>query len=427
VAAAFREMRRGLTNSRHTKYLAPFLALLFASAGTRPPLGAQASSPAAQQATPPARFAFGGNAAQIPADFVRNLIFVPVRVNGSKTFLFELDSAAATSSIDPERATQLGVILQTASSNASDSSGAVHNAVLELPGLQIPMTSLPAISRRKFAEQTGQPSLGVLGKDFFDRVVVEVDYVRQTVQLYDPSVFTYSGQGKSFPISFAGETPLLRAKAEIAGHKTVDANFVLDTALDSAIVFYRAFTDAERISAAHFKTVSASYLEIDDGAKILLGRLKDFQIGPYAVESPVAVFSQSNSSATANKKIAGAIGSEFLRRFTVIFDFPHQRILLEPNLQFNHSVDEDMSGLSLIAKGANLKTFEIVQVQPGTPAADAGIRQGDVIVALDDEAAADLTLAAIRDLFRQIGHEYKLLIDRKGQSLTVSIKMHRLI
>lgn len=413
-------------NSRNTKYLAPFLALLFASIGMPPPRGAQASSAAGQQASPPARFAFGGNAAQIPADFVRNLIFVPVRVNGSKTFLFELDSAAATSSIDPERATQLGISLQTARST-SDSHGAVQNAVLELPGLQIPMPLLPAVSRQRFAEQTGQPSLGILGKDFFDRVVIEVDYVRQTVQLYDPSVFTYSGQGKSFPISFAGETPLLRAKAEIAGHKTVDADFVPDTALDSGIVFYRAFTDSERISAAHFKTVSASYPEIDDGAKILLGRLKGFQIGPYAVESPVAVFSQSNSSATASKKIAGAIGSDFLRRFTVIFDFPHQRIILEPNLQFNHSVEEDMSGLSLIAKGANLKTFEIVQVQPGTPAADAGIRQGDVIVAVDDEAAADLTLAAIRDLFRQVGHEYKLLIDRKGQSLTVSTKMHRLI
>ena len=299
--------------------------------------------------------------------------------------------------------------------------------LLELPGLQITMSSLPELSREKFAEQSGQPSLGVLGKDFFDRVVIEVDYVRQTVQLYDPSVFTYTGSGKSFPLSFAGGVPLLRAKAEIAGHKTVDADFVLDTALDSGIVFYRTFTDSERISAAHFKTVPASYPEIDDGAKILLGRLKGFQIGAYSVETPIAVFSQSGSGATADKKVAGAIGANMLRRFTVIFDFPHQRVILEPNLQFNHSVDEDMSGLSLIAKGSNLKTFEVVQVQPGTPAADAGIQQGDVIAAVDDEAAADLTLAAVRDLFRQIGHQYKFLIDRKGQSLTISIKMHRLI
>ena len=414
-------------NRRNTEYLVPFLVLLLALAGLRPPLAAQQGGSPAQQTSPPARFALGGNAAQIPADFVSNLIFLPVRVNASKTSLFELDSSAARSSLDPERAAQLDVKFQMGNSDNDSSAHAVRNAVLELPGLQIPMSSLASISRRKFAEQTGQLSLGVLGKDFFDRVVIEVDYVRQTVQLYDPSVFTYSGPGKSFPISFAAQTPLVRAKAEIAGHKTVDADFVLDTALDSGIVFYRAFTDSERISAAHFKTVPASYPEIDDGAKILLGRLKGFQIGPYALETPVAVFSQSNSGATANKKIAGAIGSDFLRRFTVIFDFPHQRVILEPNLQFNHSIDQDMSGLSLIAKGPNLKTFEVVQVQPGTPAADAGIRQGDVIVAVDDEAAADLTLAAIRDLFRQVGHEYKLLIDRKGQSLTVSVKMHRLI
>jgi hypothetical protein len=411
-------------NRRNSKRLAGLFVLLLASAGIRSPLKAQASSTAAPQA-PPARFAFGGNAAQIPADFVRNLIFLPVRVNGSRTFLFALDSSVATSSIDPERAARFDVKLQA--TGADPSSASAHDVLLELPGLQIPMSSLPERSRQKFAEQTGQPSLGVLGKDFFDRVVIAVDYARQTVQLYDPSVFTYSGTGKSFPLSFAGDVPLLRAKAEISGHKTVDADFVLDTGLDSGIVFYRAFTDSERISAAHFKTVPAYYPEIDDGAKILLGRLKDFQIGPYAIETPVAAFSQSDSGATADKKIAGAIGANFLRRFTVIFDFPHQRVILEPNLQFNHSLDEDMSGLSVIAQGANLKTFEVVRVQPGTPAADAGIQPGDVIAAIDDEAAADLTLSALRDLFRQIGHEYKLLIDRKGQSLTVSIEMHRVI
>jgi PDZ domain-containing protein len=417
-------------NPRTTNCWTPLLVLLAVSAAMLPLLRAQNGGSAAPQATtpgPPARFAFGGNAAQIPADFVRNLIFLPVRVNGSRTFLFALDSSAATSSIDPEQATRLDVKLQTDNAGADSSSASARDVLLELPGLQIPMTSLPEKSRQKSAEQTGQPSLGVLGKDFFDRVVIEVDYARQTVQLYDPSVFAYSGTGKSFPLSFAGDVPLLRAKAEISGHKTVDADFVLDTGLDSAIVFYRAFTDSERISAAHFKTVSASYAEIDDGAKILLGRLKGFEIGPYAIETPVAAFSQSDSGATADKKIAGAIGANFLRRFTVIFDFPHQRVILEPNLQFNHSVDEDMSGLSLLAKGSNLRTFEVVRVQPGTPAADAGIQSGDVIAAIDDEAAADLTLSAVRDLFRQIGHEYKLLIDRKGQSVTVSIKMHRVI
>jgi C-terminal processing protease CtpA/Prc len=139
------------------------------------------------------------------------------------------------------------------------------------------------------------------------------------------------------------------------------------------------------------------------------------------------LFSQSNSKSGANSKIAGQIGGDFLRRFAITFDFPHQRVFLDPNLQINHTAQADMSGLSILAKGANLKTFEIVQVRPGTPGADAGLKEGDVIVGIDEEAAADLTLSAIRDLFRQVGHEYKLLIDRHGQSLPITIKMRRLV
>ncbi|MGA7920727.1 MAG: PDZ domain-containing protein [Candidatus Acidiferrales bacterium] len=404
--------------------------ILFCAFGTMPRTPALAADGLEQQTPspgPPARFAFGGNAAQIPAAFVGNLIFMPVRVSASKTLLFELDSAAVTSSIDPERASELGLKLESDGAGAGSAGQTVKNVDLSLPGLDIPMASLPAISRQNFAAETGQSCQGVLGKDFFDRVVMEVDYIRETVQLHDPAVFTYEGTGKSFPLAFPAGIPLLRAKSEISGRKTIEADFGVDTALDASILFFRSFSDAEKISAARFKTVSASYPQIDDGAKILLGRLRNFQIGPFLAETPVAIFSQSNSGGTPGNKLAGSIGGDFLHRFTVIFDFPHQRIILNPNLQFNHSIDEDMSGLSLIAKGANLKTFEVVQVQPGTPAADAGIQKGDIIVAVDDEAAADLALAAIRGLFRQVGHEYKLLIDRKGQSITVSIKMRRLL
>ena len=207
----------------------------------------------------------------------------------------------------------------------------------------------------------------------------------------------------------------------------MSADFAVDTALDSGVIFYRGFMDSQRISAAHFKSEPASYPEVDGGAKIFLGRLKTFQIGPYGVEDIVGDFTQEKTKAGADKNIAGAIGANFLRRFTVIYDFPHQRIILEPNIQMNHDTDEDMSGLSIIAKGPNLKVFEVTAVQSGTPGAKAGIVPGDVIAGIGDDAAADLTLAAVRNLFRQVGYQYKVLIDRKGQTITTSLQMRRRI
>ena len=403
---------------RRAKYLVAFCILLSAWAA-RPALPAQQQGAASVPAPPPApqdtteaHFSFGGNAASIPAIFVGNLIFLPVRVNGGKPVLFQLDSAAEKCAVDRKVA-------------GDTTAAALQNSWIALPGVQLPFLSLPVISRDDFAQQVGQVYQGTLGKDFFDRAVVEIDYHRQTVQLYDPAVYTYSGTGKSFPLTFAGAAPLLRAKFDVSGHKSLSADFVVDTALDAGIVFYRAFTDSERISAAHFKSEPASYPEVDGGAKILLGRLKAFQIGPYTLEEVVAAFTQGKTKTGMGKNVAGAIGGDFLRRFTVIFDLPHQRLILEPNVDLNHDIDEDMSGLSIVAKGPNLKLFEVAAVEPGTPAAKAGIQPGDVIAGIGDEAAADLTLSAVRNLFRQVGYNYKILIDRKGQTINVSLQMRR--
>ncbi|MFZ3217897.1 MAG: PDZ domain-containing protein [Candidatus Acidiferrales bacterium] len=399
-------------NRRRAKYLLPCCILLCGWAA-RPASPVQQSSAPPQDSTA-ARFFFGGNAAQIPAVFLRNLIFLPARINAGKPFLFELDTAAEKSAAGRNQA-------------GASSGDALPYAVLTLPGVQIPFVTLPVASPDDFAPQVGQVYQGTLGKDFLDRVIVQVDYVRETVQLYDPAVFTDSGEGKSFPLTFDGSLPLIRAKFEVSGHKSLQADFVLDTALDAGILFYREFTDSERISAAHFKTEAASYPEVDGGAKLLLGRLKSFQIGAYGLEDVVAAFSQQARQNGAGKKVAGAIGSDFLRRFSIVFDFPHQRVILTPNSNFNHDADQDMSGLSIIAKGSNLRVFEVVAVQPDSPGGKAGLQPGDVIAGVDDEAAADLSLSAVRDLFRQIGHQYKLLVERKGQTFTVPLQMRRRI
>lgn len=289
------------------------------------------------------------------------------------------------------------------------------------------MGRLAMAGKKDFGLQMGMPYYGTLGADFFNRLVVVVNYLRQTVQLYDPATFAYSGPGKSFPLTFAGTTPLIRAKFELPGHKSLEANFEVSTAIDAAIVFSSAYTEARRFSSVHFKTVASSYPELDGGAKIFLGRLRAFQLGPYVVEEPVAVFSQSSPAKGSDPNLAGAIGAGFLHRFTVVFDLPHQRVILEPNLEFNKFAEEDMSGLSIVAKGTNLRSFEIVRVEPGSPGALAGLHEGDIIAGIDEEPAADITLNAVRDLFRQVGHKYKLVIERNGKTQEVVIEMKRLV
>ncbi len=166
----------------------------------------------AQQTAAPARFAFGGNAAEIPAEFLENLIFVPVDVNKSQPSLFVLDSTAASSSLSPARAADLGL------SNLKD-------AVLNFPGVDMPFLDFSKIDKPDFSQEVGRPYQGTLGADFFSRVVVEIDYGRQTLRLYDPAAYKYSGKGTIFPLRFDEGIPVIKASFKLAGMKTHDGRF----------------------------------------------------------------------------------------------------------------------------------------------------------------------------------------------------------
>ena len=396
---------------------------------TTPP--AQTSAPAqeqpsaAQQETAPPpeqqqpanrafRFAYGGNAAQVPAEFVDHLVFIPLRINNSKPSMFELDTTAASTSIDPDRLASLGA-------------SPFPKPILNLNGLDFTLTALPAIAKPDFAEQVGRPYHGTLGADFLCCVVVEIDYKRQTVQLYDPSVYKYSGKGKGISFTIRSGAPVVRAKFALSGTKFTEGDFVVDTALNATVVFTDRYAQSHGLFAKKLKTIANTDPQLNGGEGAVIGHMQYFQFGPYYAENLLAAFSQKDVVSVADPKLAGIIGGGLLRRFTVIFDYPRQQIYLEGNYRLHEEDQEDKSGLTVIAKGPNLKTFEVIAVQPGTPGHSAGFQKGDIIEGIDEDAAVELNLDSIRQLFRQGGAQYKIQITRNGQAKQLTLKLRPLL
>ena len=201
----------------------------------------------------------------------------------------------------------------------------------------------------------------------------------------------------------------------------------MDTGLEASVIISDRFSEQRRLFLSHGRPVQTAVSQWMNGENVGLVRLKGFKLGPYTVENSVAAFSPKDFSESQDEKIAGVLGAGMLRHFTVVFDYPHRQLILTPNASFTAEDQEDKSGIALVARGANLRTFEVVQVEPGTPGAEAGIHKGDIVAGVDDDAAADLTLSDIRELFRQVGHQYKLLIERDGQTMPISIQMRRLL
>lgn len=368
-------------------------------------LRAQTNSP-----VPSPRFAYGGDAAELAAQFTDNLVFLSARVNVSPPSLFLLDSAAENSSLGPERATEID------RTNPS-------LVVLNLDGLDVPLAGLPAKPAPDFGPRLGLEYQGTLGRDFLSNLVLEIDFARQTVRAYAPASYKYTGKGVLFPLTEKDGIPVIPLRVALEKGKERNLNFFVETGLDAPVVFDSKFLAAHHMNGERGRMIASADPFTGEPAATV-GRLRAFQIGKNTIDDVFGIYS-NHPFPTSDTPVAGAIGSRVLRRFTLVLDFPHHQMMLQPNSHFGDPDEEDKSGMLIVAKGADFKTFEVANVQPGSPAAAAGIKKGDVIAGVDTDPAADLSLLVIRDLFRQVGHKYKLTVQTGGATKEVTLQMHR--
>ena len=68
-----------------------------------------------------------------------------------------------------------------------------------------------------------------------------------------------------------------------------------------------------------------------------LGRVPAVKLGGFLVSNPLTQFSQNTSGIFATPGLAGTIGAQMLERFTVILDYPHMEMILEPNEHFDET------------------------------------------------------------------------------------------
>jgi hypothetical protein len=367
---------------------------------------------------PPGQHAAAGHSlATIPFELYGNQIFVRLRVNNSGPFWFVVDSGAGGWIVDRAHAVRLALHLeQEAAQGTGAGSGTydvsyVKNVTFSLSGFTISVPLIGVIDLSNNKSQIGREIEGLIGYDFFEKFIVEIDYEAKLIRLFDPKTYRYSGVGESIPITVDRDArnPFLTAEITVQGAAPQSRRLLIDTGSNDTVddSFVAKSTGPQR--------------EIISG----VGLGKEFK-STVGIASRLKLGGMSFENVYAGAGGVPLVGGEILRRFTVIFDYAHERMILEPNQHLKDAFPWNASGIVSLRLAESGK-FLINSVLQESPASEAGLREGDSIESIDGLSSEHFTLQQVQSLFLRVGAEHRLTVRRGSELLKIDIKFRQLL
>jgi hypothetical protein len=164
-----------------------------------------------------------------------------------------------------------------------------------------------------------------------------------------------------------------------------------------------------------------------------LGRVASIQLGRYRLPRVLTSFpdpSQVHQRLQGfEAKRQGNLGYETLKRFDIVIDYPHKRLLLRPNMQRHTAFEHDMCGIELLAGGPDYRRYLVLRVVAGSPAEAAGIEPDEELVSINFLPVSAFALSEVTKLLRsQNGQRLWLILRRpNGDMHPVSVQLRRQI
>jgi hypothetical protein len=370
------------------------------------------------------------SSAPIDARIVLGLTYVRGSVNGSRPLDVVLDSGASESIVAPQLAEELHLKTSETAASAGPGRGGnnlehmVHGATLTLGGTTIVDQTIAALPIDYITRQAGVPTDGIFGGNFFSSFVVDEDYMAHTVRLLDSATFTPPTSFVSIPVGLGGNVAFAKLGFQAPDGSDLSGIFEIDSGLAGDLIFAEPFLKAHPALLTGKRVDVPSVDAVGGKLHIQVGRIPALTLGSFVLKGPVAIFPSNAEGVLVNAQIAGILGDGVLKRFHVIFDWPHHRLLLVPGPDVNVRSPGSCSGLSLRVALPNYHRLLVNGVIAGSPAAQAGILAGDVIEAFargTDELRPDagLQLAAVVKELGEPDVSFVVLIERNGKPMQV--------
>jgi hypothetical protein len=383
---------------------------------------------ATSQAESKFSIADGKTTTQLPFELIDNRVFVEVQLNGRGPFHFILDTGAGGFAIVDEVAERLGLRVEDAGQESGVGEKQVRTGGTQIARVQLGDLRFEDLEATVFPDLGSgnvfgkQPVDGVVGLDVFQQVVVKHDYIHKILTFTLPDKFNYRGSGVIVHFERPRQIPVVGA--ELDG---VRGKFGVDTGARSSLLAYGPFVDQNKLKEKYdAKLEGVTGWGIGGPVRSLLARANELRMGEVVVHDLVIRLSTQKTGLTTSADMAGLIGPDVLSQFDLTVDYPHNRLIFEKNEHYGRRDSYDRAGMWM---GQDGERFTVVDVIAGGPADQAGIKQGESLLAIDGVSTDKLVLPEVRDQMRRdrAGTRIALLLESNGKRRTVVVTLRELV
>ena len=308
----------------------------------------------------------------------------------------------------------------------------------------------------------GIPINGILGSSFFKNHLIEIDYQRKKMILYNSNQLKINKNKNNYTeskIEIVKDRPYIFMKTKLETNN-LDLKLLFDTGLGDGLWLFE--NDNIKCNSNFFLDYLGKGLSGDIYGK--KSRVEEVSLEIDVLKNVLVSYPDLNffdkNMIVQNRN--GSLGGEVIKRFNWILDYKNQKVYFKKNNLYDLPFNYNMSGIevqhsgfhfvkekienafstNVINLGKNsdiddysshftyeLKpNFEIYSIRKNSPGEKAGLLVGDKILKINNRYSNKLSIQSIVDLFQSTqGKHITIIVDRNGEILTFKFNLENVL
>ncbi len=256
---------------------------------------------------------------------------------------------------------------------------------------------------------------GIVGYSFLRRYIVSLDYDTLAMQVYTPGRMKYPKWGHLLKPQFS---TLPMQQVYVRDNTAVNGRYYFDTGAGLCMLLNDELVQDSSLLKKSRKIFPTQAEGLGGKKDMYVTVVKEVKIGPYRFRNVPAFIFNDEFGVTSYPALDGLIGNDILRRFNITLNYPQQEIFIKPNKHFTDSFDYSYTGLGMyLIDGA----VTVTDIMKKSPAEDAGFKDGDVILAVDNNISNNIQ--TYKALLQTPHNRVKILVLRNGSPMILYMRI----